>query len=919
MECILYTMLLYFSVMLAAVAVSVSEVSVQSNAQFQGGMHSQAYRKRSHSPHSDTVIKRHIESIAQLAGQLAAPPTTTAAHSGEFINSQEKMNPDQLGTARTIKRTQRSRRLPQPKKVVHSAAAAAHLDHSSALQTGHSSSSPLLHLNTNTSTTSSIMLARFSGRNRALVISAPHKSDRSYQQLLKLMKKHAYCEMAERDMLQIVIFHQGGGGGGGGDGGGGVVGEMEGKIRHITKQGFIIEEPLDADTMHRLVGVLKLEAGKFEMVLLRKTLQVEARFPYPVRLEAVYEAVDQIPVRRLERLRQKGFVQKCKEAGMEGQVVKTAVLVPKLPETQVSSQADNRKDVVRPTAVSIMRQDTGQGVNVKVTTFPSTTTSTTSSPPGTTTTTTTTTTFTTSVTTPKMGPTQGHSAPHTAATADPFYQQPTRNVRSDQSTTVTSTSAYSAHWSKAGNSSGQGINQASGTTEHNQAKKGTSAEQSTPKNKSKAANKKKQKKEKGKGKEKTREDSEKATVASLEDDILSQNGKSKRGTTERPPRTEKPDKAQKKNKASKKSKPPKEGNHVSSPEMEALIDRKENASKPSETELAKKRSLERFLSYFEKRRRLIVVTAPSEQNSMYRQQRDEYREHVCEMALRKVSVVTIFGPLANGTMKIHHYQTAHDKPMRGLQDDDLVNHDLIMAFRKELGMTHDDFSMVLTDFEIKVKQQYEVPIAMKAVFDYMDTFTSRIKEMEQKKEKGLTCKKEDKSRTLENFLSRFRWRRRLFVISSPNEDEWAYQRQLHTLTSQACSLGLRHMSVLRLVGKDGESTGGVLELYPINGSASVEREHLSASLVQDIRNYFQVAQDSFSMLLVGKDGNVKSWYSSPMWSMAAIYDLVDSMQLRRQEMAIQLSLGMRCPEDEDQPSSHQDGHQQDAIFRGYGY
>lgn len=43
---------------------------------------------------------------------------------------------------------------------------------------------------------------------------------------------------------------------------------------------------------------------------------------------------------------------------------------------------------------------------------------------------------------------------------------------------------------------------------------------------------------------------------------------------------------------------------------------------------------------------------------------------------------------------------------------------------------------------------------MKAVFDYMDTFTSRIKEMEQKKEKGLTCKKEDKSRTLENFLSR---------------------------------------------------------------------------------------------------------------------------------------------------------------------
>lgn len=43
---------------------------------------------------------------------------------------------------------------------------------------------------------------------------------------------------------------------------------------------------------------------------------------------------------------------------------------------------------------------------------------------------------------------------------------------------------------------------------------------------------------------------------------------------------------------------------------------------------------------------------------------------------------------------------------------------------------------------------------MKAVFDYMDTFTSRIDEMEQQKKQGVMCKKEDKSRNLENFLSR---------------------------------------------------------------------------------------------------------------------------------------------------------------------
>lgn len=55
-------------------------------------------------------------------------------------------------------------------------------------------------------------------------------------------------------------------------------------------------------------------------------------------------------------------------------------------------------------------------------------------------------------------------------------------------------------------------------------------------------------------------------------------------------------------------------------------------------------------------RYLQVITTPNENNKMYSQQRDEYLEQVCDMALRKISIITIFGPLANGTMKIDHYQ-----------------------------------------------------------------------------------------------------------------------------------------------------------------------------------------------------------------------------------------------------------------------
>lgn len=123
---------------------------------------------------------------------------------------------------------------------------------------------------------------------------------------------------------------------------------------------------------------------------------------------------------------------------------------------------------------------------------------------------------------------------------------------------------------------------------------------------------------------------------------------------------------------------------------------------------------------------------------MYSQQKDEYLEQVCDMALRKISIITIFGPPDNGTMKIDHYQmgefifpypahfavdaqdicsvhsfivfhvfvlcfTEQDKPVRSLPVSELINQELITAFRKELGMVYDDYFMVLTDFDMKVK------------------------------------------------------------------------------------------------------------------------------------------------------------------------------------------------------------------------
>lgn len=41
--------------------------------------------------------------------------------------------------------------------------------------------------------------------------------------------------------------------------------------------------------------------------------------------------------------------------------------------------------------------------------------------------------------------------------------------------------------------------------------------------------------------------------------------------------------------------------------------------------------------------------------------------------------------------------------MKGLRQEDLVNQDLITELRKEFSMTHEDFYMILTDTDMRVK------------------------------------------------------------------------------------------------------------------------------------------------------------------------------------------------------------------------
>nr|XP_003219242.1 PREDICTED: coiled-coil domain-containing protein 80 [Anolis carolinensis] len=811
------------------------------------------------------------------------------------------------------------------------------------------------------------ILASFAGKNRVWIISAPHASDGYYRLMMSLLKNDVYCELAERHVQQIIMFHE--------------AGEEGGKVRRLSPEGKIMEQPLDPSLIPKLMNFLKLEKGKFGMVLLKKTLQVEERYPYPVRLEALYEVIDQSPIRRIEKVRQKGFIQKCKAAGVEGQVVEegnngggggsSAGTTSSGGQTQTfSKKEENRKSSIQPTRVKLSKKVAATTVpppppTTKATAFPLLTTTprsvtritTIASRPAPTTT-------ITAPVTQRTWTTKSHTLLPTAPVATParvtenFYspvwkenrrerhpghtqrkptatRRPSKAVHYDTSTEIPTPS--SEYYTRA--SAGRYRDNRTDRKEYSTRDPSVTSGQHKPA-KSKPPKKKAQDKLLSNEYE-DKYDAGQPAVPRLEEEVPGRNIPPKKGKD--PKKHDRLDKAEKKkkeradkknekqakkDKAAKKNKQEKERNKknkkASKTENEGIL--KSNAKSFTQTS---RKSVLNLLDLFEGKRRLLVITAPKADNNMYVQQRDEYLESFCKMATRKISVITIFGTTDNSRMKIDHFQLDNEKPMKAIEDEDLTDQHLINELRREYGMTYNDFFMVLTDTDMRAKQYYEVPIAMKSVFDLIDTFQSRIKDMEKQKRDGIVCK-DDKKQSLENFLSRFRWRRRLLVISAPNDEDWAYSQQLAALTGQACNFGLRHITVLKLLGL-GEEIGGVLELYPINGSSSVDREDLPAHLVKDIRNYFQISPEYFSMLLVGKDGNVKSWYPSPMWSMVIVYDLIDSMQLRRQEMAIQQSLGMRCPEDEyagygfhGYHQGYQDGYQDDyrhheGYHHGYPY
>ncbi|CAJ1070800.1 coiled-coil domain-containing protein 80 [Xyrichtys novacula] len=591
------------------------------------------------------------------------------------------------------------------------------------------------------------------------------------KQLEDMDQKALNCRLAERDTFIITIIQNA---------------MMEGRVQKTTFQGDAVVENLDTDMVTKLLHYLDLtdqEEG-FTMLVLKKNLHVSERFPYPVRVEAILELIDQFPMRKLEKMTRKGSNIRCKttkkkivgrrkmkkkmvlSSQRRGNVTSVVPLQRKPPVDKKAALKSKIQDILSGRSRFVIR---------KV-------------PPG--------------------GSTKGKDLGSGGRSASNGQE----NVHGSPSVSKSREEVTKDRFDP-DVEEGRKRNEA----KNSEVKKGdnTQEKQSTKK-KGKG---KKGKKGKGRGKKSNREASDKDKAA-----------------------------------------------------------------------------LKEFLDTFKGTRRLMLISTPSKEATLYLQQMEQNEKQHCDLAIRKVTVATTVGEGGDATLTLQHH-LLESEPRLSDQSDYFSDPGLISLLRAELGLSSPDlFSMTITDYDMKPDRVFEAPPSTPALFEYVDNFPSRRAEKEKERKNPPACIKDKQQPGAQSSLLRFMSKRRLLLISAPSEDDYSFQQQLSALRGQECHLGIRHFAMLKLTGV-GDKASGTVELFPLNGRSQSEVEPLPREEVNNLREQLKISKDYFSMLVVGKDSDVKAWFPSPMWSLDSVYDLVDSMDLRLQEEMLQRRLGIYCPDD----------------------
>jgi hypothetical protein len=117
-------------------------------------------------------------------------------------------------------------------------------------------------------------------------------------------------------------------------------------------------------------------------------------------------------------------------------------------------------------------------------------------------------------------------------------------------------------------------------------------------------------------------------------------------------------------------------------------------------------------------------------------------------------------------------------------------------------------------------------------------------------------------------LSRFKWQNRLLMLFAPDSNHPLFVDLQREISSRPLEVRDRDLVIFE-----------ILE----SGSSRMNADEIGPQTAASLREQFSIPQEVFAVVLVGKDGGIKL-RRNDFVSLQEIFDLIDSMPMRRQEM-----------------------------------
>lgn len=115
-----------------------------------------------------------------------------------------------------------------------------------------------------------------------------------------------------------------------------------------------------------------------------------------------------------------------------------------------------------------------------------------------------------------------------------------------------------------------------------------------------------------------------------------------------------------------------------------------------------------------------------------------------------------------------------------------------------------------------------------------------------------------------SMLEQYKWKNRLLLIFAPDKTNADYRKMQAYLDSNEEGIQQRELKIIQYMD----------DVVGLNSPLATQVM---------LRQQFGIPQQGFYMLLIGKDGTIKERYDQPTM-IEHIFDLIDSMPMRQQEM-----------------------------------